>query len=86
MQPVRNIVPKRTCSKTYKNYRAYKSYLQVDFNKRCGYCGDLDVLCGGVRGFQIDHFRPQSHFKHLENEYNNLVKIGKNRFSIIMTT
>ena len=75
MQPVRNIVPKRTCSKTFKSYRKYKLYLQTDFHRRCGYCGDLDVLCGGIRGFQIDHFRPKSclHFKHLENDYSNLV-------------
>jgi hypothetical protein len=71
--PIRKTTPKRTCSKKYKNYRSYKEPLRKDFYKRCGYCGDLDVLFGGMRGSQIDHFRPKSIFTKLEHEYDNLV-------------
>jgi len=73
VQPFRNAIPKRTCSKKYKSYHSYKSYLREDFSKRCGYCNDLDVLCGGRRGFQIDHFRPQKKFEHLKINYDNLI-------------
>lgn len=73
MLPIRNAVPVRTCTRKYENYRSYKEHLQKDFNKRCGYCDDRDVICGGKKGFHIDHFRPQTPFKHLENDYSNLV-------------
>jgi len=73
MQPFRKSTPKRTCTKTYAKYRDYKLFLREDFNKRCGYCDDLDTICGGSRGFHIDHFRPQKKFKYLKKNYSNLV-------------
>ncbi len=73
MLPFRHVIPIRTCTKKYARYRYYKAYLREDFNKRCGYCDDRDIICGGIRGFHIDHFRPQKPFSHLENDYNNLV-------------
>lgn len=65
--------PSRTCTKTYANYQSFKPYLREDFNKRCGYCDDLDIACGGQRGFHIDHFKPKARFASLEQEYSNLV-------------
>ena len=73
MKPFRNFIPNRTCTKKYSNYTSYKPHLRSDFGRRCGYCNDTDALCGGVRGFHIDHFRPQAPFSHLKNEYSNLV-------------
>ncbi len=75
MQPLRKTIPKRTCSKTYANYRKYKLYLQDDFNRRCGYCDVFDDHCGGRKVFHIDHFRPHSRpeFEHLKHDYSNLV-------------
>jgi len=73
MLPFRNAIPIRTCTNNYARYTSFKPYLREDFNRRCGYCDDRDVICGGVRGFHIDHFRPRKHFEHLENDYNNLV-------------
>jgi hypothetical protein len=75
MSSVREKKPSRTCSKTYASYTSFKSYLRDDFNKRCGYCDDLDIYHGGVRGYQIDHFKPHSieAFKHLKEDYSNLV-------------
>jgi hypothetical protein len=73
MKPFRLSIPNRTCTSTYSNYSSYKPYLRSDFRKRCGYCDDIDSLCGGARGFHIDHFRPQVPFSHLKNEYRNLV-------------
>jgi len=67
--------PKRECTKTYAKYTSFKPYIREDFNKRCGYCDDLDVYHGGVRGYQIDHFKPHSipKFSHLKEAYINLI-------------
>jgi len=67
--------PVRTCTKTYTRYTSFKPYIREDFNKRCGYCDDLDVYHGGVRGYQIDHFKPHSiaRFSALKEDYSNLV-------------
>ena len=73
MKPFRNQHPVRTFAKQYANYRDYKKYLRSDFHRRCGYCNDLDTLCGGMRGFHIDHFCPQTVARDLVNDYNNLV-------------
>ena len=60
-EPLRQRVPERTCTKTYKSYRSFKKDLRKDFNRRCGYCDDHDD--GFWRGFQIDHFIPQTQQK-----------------------
>lgn len=75
MNKVQQKKPIRTCKKSYTNYRSFKSCLRDDFNKRCGYCDDLDRYTGGKRNYQIDHFRPCSieKFKNLKANYNNLI-------------
>ena len=73
MGKFREADPKRTCEKEYRAYRSFKKYLREDFNRRCGYCNDLDKFCGGIRGFHIDHFCPQDKFDHLSTQYKNLV-------------
>ncbi|WP_018248798.1 HNH endonuclease [Orenia marismortui] len=69
----RNIHPKRTCDKVYKNYSSYKEFLAKDFNYKCGYCDDNSLLLGGPHNFHIDHFAPKKKFPELKSEYNNLV-------------
>lgn len=71
--PFRNMAPKRTCTKKRTNYNAYKSFLADDFNHRCGYTDCSDFWFGGKRNFQIDHFKPESKYPKLKNEYSNLV-------------
>lgn len=73
MKPFRNHIPERTCDKKFPQYRPYKPFLRLDFNRRCGYCNDLDILCGGVRVFHIDHFCPKSLAPDLISAYSNLV-------------
>ena len=67
--------PIRKCTKNYVNYTSFKPYIREDFNKRCGYCDDLDTYHGGVRGYQIDHFKPHSiaRFHSLKENYDNLI-------------
>jgi hypothetical protein len=72
MKPFRKLTPKRTYTQKHTDYASYKSPLRADFVKRCGYCDDADFLCGGQRGFHIDHFRPKK-YKHLINVYSNLI-------------
>lgn len=67
--------PVRSCTKTYADYKNFKPYLVKDFNNRCGYCDSHDKFFGGLKNFQIDHFKPHSipAFMPLKHEYNNLV-------------
>jgi len=73
MTSVRKKIPVRTFDSKYATYRQYKEPLRNDFNKRCGYCDDVDHHCNGQKGYHIDHFRPKSSFPDLETEYGNLV-------------
>jgi hypothetical protein len=70
----RSKAPIRTYSgKVFSNYRAYKDFLERDFNERCGYTDCPQFWFGGKRNFQIDHFMPRSSHSHLANTYSNLV-------------
>ena len=69
----RNLSPKRTCTKSYSNYRSYKSFLAEDFNHKCGYTDCSDNWFGGPNSFHIDHFKPWKKNPHLKTEYSNLV-------------
>lgn len=57
------------------HYKSYKKTLRTDFNRRCGYCDDLDF--NRIRDFVIDHFVPRNPdgWKHRikDNYYYNLV-------------
>ena len=56
------------------NYRQYKPYLRLDFEKRCAYCHIPELRYGTPGNFHIDHFRPKSHpgFRDLICQYSNL--------------
>ncbi|EAY29202.1 HNH endonuclease [Microscilla marina] len=70
----RQVNPSRTYSgREYKNYRAYKSALRSDFNKRCGYCDCVDFWHGGENNFHVEHFAPKSLFPTLQTKYSNLI-------------
>ncbi|HBR7837312.1 TPA: HNH endonuclease, partial [Klebsiella pneumoniae] len=64
---------KRTKQQKLSKYNLYKAALSKDFFCCCGYCGTHHVYYGSGKCFHIDHFAPKSKFKHLENEYSNLV-------------
>ena len=70
----RDTLPKRTfVGKELKDYRGYKSILESDFCKRCGYSNCQQEWFGGKRNFQIDHFKPHSVHPELKTKYSNLV-------------
>ncbi len=67
---IRKKIPKRiNRGKVYKSYQGYRKYLEIDFNKRCGYCDTRD----DYMHFHIDHFAPKTIFPKYKLDYNNLV-------------
>jgi hypothetical protein len=75
MNQFRQLAPVRTFTRPYTNYLRYKKPLSKDFNCRCGYTDVHHIWFGGIRNFQIDHFKPHSIalYSHLKHEYSNLV-------------
>lgn len=76
MNTLREFRPtRRSNRKECKLYTSYLDTLREDFNKRCGYCNDLDSY--RIRSYTIDHFVPQNPegFTHSipPNYYYNLV-------------
>jgi HNH endonuclease len=67
------VLIKRTQNPTLgKKYQFYKPFLRIDFEYRCSYCKNREVVEGGTKKFHIDHYKPQSKFPELINEYLNL--------------
>jgi len=57
--------------KFYADYRKNYSKIAEDCQHRCVYC-DITVYESGGDEMQLDHFRPQEHFEHLERHPHNL--------------
>ena len=53
-------------------YKVWKQHLADEGGNRCVYCSISEGRFGGIRNFCVEHFRPKSKFKELENEYRNL--------------
>ena len=69
----RDIPPSRKCTKTFSNYRSFKPFIAVDFNRKCGYTDCSDFWFGGTSTFHIDHFKPWKKYPKLKTNYSNLV-------------
>lgn len=54
------------------NYKLYKSELAEEANHQCVYCCIHENRFGGIRNFHVEHYKPKSIFKDLENSYDNL--------------
>ncbi|MDP8269001.1 MAG: HNH endonuclease [Candidatus Tenebribacter davisii] len=63
---------KTTPQKQISKYGDYKSYLRDEAKNRCVYCAIHENSLGGVDHFHIEHYKPQSKFPELINNYNNL--------------
>jgi uncharacterized protein (TIGR02646 family) len=57
----------------YSDYRKYKPHLRRDFSYCCAYCTIHENEWGGLRHFQVEHFRPKSRFPQLVVDYENLL-------------
>lgn len=67
-------VVRRQKPPAHNDYRRYKPYLRLDFERRCAYCHIPERRNGPSRNYAVDHFRPKSRpeFKHLRAVYTNL--------------
>ncbi len=59
--------------RVFRNYRTYKKYLQLEFQRVCVYCRQPDTSAPNLT-FGVDHYRPKGlvQFANLLCEYNNL--------------
>jgi uncharacterized protein (TIGR02646 family) len=57
---------------TKGDYRQWKAQLSEEADKQCVYCCIHENQFGGIRNFHVEHFKPQSIFPELRNEYSNL--------------
>jgi len=53
-------------------YSDWKEQIASDCSYQCVYCSIHEGQFGGINNFHIDHYRPKSIFKHLENDIYNL--------------
>ena len=58
----------------HTNYKKYKPYLRLDFERRCAYCHIPELRYGTQGNFGVDHFCPKSRpeFLKLICRYSNL--------------
>ena len=57
---------------TSGTYRDWKPQLATEGGHRCVYCCIPEGAFGGLRNFHVEHLRPKSLYRHLENTYGNL--------------
>lgn len=73
--PFMSHIISRSCSKKFKSYKKYKTFLEKDFSNRCCYCNMKDSLI--TESFHIDHFIPRAAFEGKKDfllyDYDNLM-------------
>jgi hypothetical protein len=57
---------------TSGSWNQWKTEIAGDCQERCIYCAIHEGSFGGLRNFHVEHFRPKSLFKDLENDIGNL--------------
>lgn len=57
---------------TSGDYRSWKPLLAREGRLQCVYCCIPESRFGGIRNFHVEHYRPQSLFPRLRNDYLNL--------------
>ena len=62
---------KRRAGLDKRSYEKYEPELREDFHHICGYCGKSEAVT--KKGFEIDHFVPQTLAEELTDCYENLV-------------
>ena len=62
---------KRRTGLDQREYKKYEPELREDFHHLCGYCGKSEAVT--KKGFEIDHFVPQTLSDNLTDSYENLV-------------
>ncbi len=66
-------IPKEKCVQPHTGtYRDWKEILAIEGFFQCVYCAIHESCFGGTRNFHVEHYRPKSKFKKLENNIRNL--------------
>jgi hypothetical protein len=66
-------VPKENSAQPVKGtYKDWKELLAEESYYQCVYCALHEARFGGIRNFHVEHYRPKSKFKELENDFKNL--------------
>ncbi len=60
---------RRQSPPSFSDYRRYKAYLQMEFERQCVYCRLPDTM---GHEFGVDHYRPASRFPESACDYGNL--------------
>lgn len=55
------------------HYKHYRQDIRIDCLGRCVYCDAHENELGGEECMTLDHFKPQNHFRSLQNDPTNLV-------------
>ncbi len=54
------------------DYTRFRLFVREDFSECCAYCLLHEIVAAGPENFELDHFRPQSLFPALINDFFNL--------------
>lgn len=74
MESVKSKKPIRSFTgEVWRTNRSNKQRLVEDFDKKCGYCDDVDIYSGGYNVYHVEHFAPKEKFIELEFTYDNLL-------------
>lgn len=68
----RIIDKKNAKAPTTGDYRSWKPQLATEAELQCVYCCIHESQFGGIRNFHVEHYKPQSKFPELKNDYANL--------------
>jgi hypothetical protein len=64
---------KENCTQPKKGtYKDWKNEVRAHCFEQCVYCCISEARFGGVRNFHVEHYKPKSLFKQLENDIRNL--------------
>jgi hypothetical protein len=69
MARFRRTKPRPNCS---GEYSAIRPFVRKDFEYRCAYCLLEELYAGGEENYELDHFRPQSRFPALRDDFYNM--------------
>ncbi len=67
-----SVFRRRKTSPPPSSLSSYRPFVRHDFAECCGYCLLHELLAAGAGNFELDHFRPQSLFPDLIEDYFNL--------------
>lgn len=69
---MQSIFSHRMPAPTENKYQNYRPFIREDFHECCAFCLMHELFANGEDNFELDHFKPQAHFRELIREYTNI--------------